>query len=617
MCGFVGMISRRGISPAELIKARDELIHRGPDDQGLYFSEDKCTGLGFRRLSIIDLSPLGNQPMANEDETLWIVFNGEIYNYIELRRELENHGHLFRSNTDTETILHGYEEWGAEVVGHLRGMFAFAIWDENRKSLFLSTDPIGIKPLYYHQRNGTFAFASELKSLLKFSSISRELDLSALNQYFAFGYIPSEESIFRDIRKLHPGHSLHYSAGGRIERNRYFEARFSDSRCPEKEEDLVEHLHKLLKDSVKRSLRSDVPVGVFLSGGLDSSLIATIAASHASRPIQTFSIGFKEDHYNELPYARRIADFIASDHHEFYVTFDSLEALEKISCQFDEPFADSSAVPTYYVSKMARQHVKVAISGDGGDELFGGYNWYTWVINAQGLRRVLGPLAGLISSVSQYLPDRVEGKRFLSAIRKDVVTQLIDRTFILGSEERTGILNEDVKASIRLALPEERVRQIFHSGSKGLIGRMQSVDLRYYLPYDGLVKVDRASMMSSVEVRPPYLDKDLIQFALSLPEEYKIKRSRKKYLLKKLALRILPPNFPLERKQGFCVPLREWFRGHLSDVLEDEMSNQHLQIYANTPYLEKLLRSHKKGTEDNSSKLWSALIFSLWSRHYL
>lgn len=617
MCGFVGMMSRRGVSRPELIRARDEITHRGPDDQGLYLSKDKCTGLGFRRLSIIDLSPQGRQPMANEDGTLWIVFNGEIYNYIELRKELELRGHIFKSNTDTETILHGYEEWGAEVVDHLRGMFAFAIWNENLKSFFLSTDPIGIKPLYYCQRNGTFAFASELKSLLKFSSVSRELDLSALNQYLALGYIPSEESIFRDIKKLAPGHYLRYSDDGNIEKNRYFEAPFLTSRNLEQEEDLVDRLHELLKDSVKRALQSDVPVGVFLSGGLDSSVMATIAASFTSRPIQTFSIGFKEHRYNELPYARKIADFISSDHHEFYVTFDSLEALDRISSQYDEPFADSSAVPTYYVSKMARQHVKVAISGDGGDELFGGYNWYTWVINAQRAKRVLGPLASPISFISEYLPDWVDGKRFLSAIRKDAVTQLIDRTFIFKSRERAIMLNEDVKANIQLLLPEAKIRNIFDSGSKGLIGRMQSVDLNYYLPYDGLVKVDRASMMSSVEVRPPYLDKDLIKFALSLPEKYKIRGSKKKYLLKKLALRILPSNFPLERKQGFCVPLREWFKGQLSDVLADAMRGQHVQIYLNTRYLKNLLWTHKKGHQDNSSKLWSALIFSLWVKHYL
>jgi asparagine synthase (glutamine-hydrolysing) len=617
MCGFVGIMSQRGVSRLELIKARDEVTHRGPDDQGLYLSKDNCLGLGFRRLSIIDLSLQGHQPMANEDGTLWIVFNGEIYNYTELREELECRGHNFKSNTDTETILHGFEEWGAEVVDHLRGMFAFAIWNENQKCLFLSTDPIGIKPLYYYQRNGTFAFASELKSLLKFSSISRELDLNALNQYLAFGYIPSEESIFRDIRKLAPGHFLRYRHDGSIEKSRYFEASFLSVTNSEREEDLVDRLYELLKDSVKRALQSDVPIGVFLSGGLDSSVLATIAASYASRPIQTFSIGFKEDRYNELPYARKIAESISSEHHEFYVTFDSLEALDRISDQYDEPFADSSAVPTYYVSKMAAQHVKVAISGDGGDELFGGYNWYSWVINAQRMKQALWPLASPISFVSEYLPFRVKGKKFLSTIRKDAVTQLIDRTFIFRGSERATILKEDVRANIQLLLPEARIKKVFDSGSKELIGRMQSVDLNYYLPYDGLVKVDRASMMSSVEVRPPYLDKDLIKFALSLPEKYKIRGSKKKYLQKKLALRILPSGFPLERKQGFCIPVREWFQGHLSEVLADAMRGQYVQMYLNTHYLKHLLWTHKKGQQDNSSKLWSALMFSLWARKYL
>lgn len=616
MCGFVGILNNKKISDETLIRARDETIHRGPDDAGLYISKDRHVGLAFRRLSIIDLSPTGHQPMTNEDKTIWIVFNGEVYNFIELRKELEHLGHRFVSNTDTETILHGYEEWGTDVVEHLRGMFAFGIWDDKKNCAFLAVDPIGIKPLYYCEKNGMFAFSSELKSLLQFPEISREIDVQALNQYFAFGYIPSEYSIYRDIKKLPPGHFIVYSNGTETKK-KYYRLMFPTLECLKNEEDLIEQLHYLIKDSVRLAMRSDVPVGVFLSGGIDSSIIATIAASYSSHPLQTFSIGFQESKYNELPYAKRIADHISSDHHEFYVTIDSLDALNNISHQFDEPFADSSAIPTFYVAKMAREYVKVALSGDGGDELFGGYNWYMWVKNAQLAKKIMGPFGTILSILAGNIPEGVKGKNFLSTIKNDASTQFIERTFIFRSNERARIINEELRDGIQLMLPEEKIAEAFYFHSKDITLQMQSIDFTFYLPYDGLVKVDRASMLSSVEVRPPYLDRDIVKFVFSLPEKYKIRGFTKKYLLKKLAARILPSDFPLERKQGFCIPLREWLNGKVGNILEESISESKVQDFINYDYLSELIIAHKKGKVDQSSRLWSILMFLLWARNYL
>jgi asparagine synthase (glutamine-hydrolysing) len=495
-------------------------------------------------------------------------------------------------------------------------MFAFSIWDEQKKCLFLSVDPIGIKPLYYYHHNGTFAFASELKSLIKIPDVSRELDIDSLNQYFALGYIPSEGSIFRDIKKLAPGHLLIYSDGN-IKKKEFCDLPFFDSYVSKSEEGLVDQLENLLKASISYALRSDVPIGIFLSGGLDSSLVATIAASSASHPVQTFSIGFKDSRYNELPYARRIAHFISSFHHEFYVTIDSLDAIDKISRQYDEPFADSSAIPTYYVSKMASNHVKVCLSGDGGDELFGGYNWYMWVKNAQRIRRLFGGLSKVASYLSSGIPEGIPGKSFLTTIGKDPLSQFIDRIFIFGSAERADLLCREIARDINIQLPEKNISRAFFSSGKDITMKMQSVDLKYYLPFDGLVKVDRASMLSSVEVRPPFLDQDIVKFAFSLPEKYRINRFKKKYLLKKLALKLLPPDFPLERKQGFCVPLREWFSGPLNNIMEEVLHEENVGIYLNSRYIRDLMSVHMTGKSDNSSRLWSVLMFSTWAKNYL
>lgn len=613
MCGICGII-KNSITENTLNKMQNALIHRGPDAAGFYLSDDHSVGFAHRRLKIIDLSDNANQPISNEDGTIWIVYNGKFYDFREYFTLLEKKGHVFKSKSDAEVVLHLFEEFGFEFIHKLNGMFTFAIWDERKNRLVLAMDPVGIKPLYYYYNNSVFAFASEIKSLLQIPEISKEIDFDALNLYFALGYIPQEYSIYKDIRKLPPGSLLVYEDGN-VRKQKYYS--ISSVNIMNDENGLVDHLHNLLKESVRKSMISDVSIGVFLSGGVDSSILATIAASLSDKPIKTFSIGFEETKYNELFYAKRIADNISSDHHEFLVTIDAVDALDKIALQYDEPFADSSAIPTYYVAKKAKEYVKVALSGDGGDELFGGYNWYTWVIKAQSMKNRFGFLSKLISTKAKRIPFDFKGKNFLSILNYDALTQFIKRTFIFNSSERERLINKQISNKMELLLPERKIVETFNSIDSNLITKMQNVDFNFYLPYDGLVKVDRASMLSSLEVRPPYLDKEIIKFAFSLPEEYKIRGGVKKYLLKKVAKKILPPRFPLERKQGFCIPLQEWMNGRIGNILVDSLADKRLCDFIDLNYVRSLLKTHRSGKKDNGAKLWSILMFSLWVRNYL
>lgn len=614
MCGICGIINKDLVQKEILEKMTNVLYHRGPDGSGIYLSKDSFIGLGHRRLKIIDLSDKAAQPMSNEDETIWIVYNGEFYNFKDYYQLLKEKGHLFKSKSDSEVVLHLYEEFGLEFIQKLRGMYALAVWDSRIERLILAVDPVGIKPLYYFKKHGIFAFSSEIKSLLEIPEISREVDLEALNFYFALGYIPREYSIFKEIKKVLPGHIIIYEKGVVRIQNYSNPSRLilEFDEC-----ELVEQLFELLLNSINLAMISDVPVGIFLSGGLDSSIMAAIAASTSNKPIKTFSIGFETNEYNELPYARKISQFISSDHHEFIVTINALDVLSKIAIQYDEPFADSSAIPTYYVSKMASDYVNVALSGDGGDELFGGYNWYSWVIKAQFVKKVLGFFSNPIANFSDYIPFNIKGKSFLSIMKLDPLAQFINRVFFFSNEERSRLLDRDIINNTNFNLPEKEISKFFYSINGSLVERMQNVDFNFYLPYDGLVKVDRASMLSSLEVRPPYLDHDIIKFAFSLPENLRIKRGIKKYLLKKLGEKILPKNFPLERKHGFCIPLREWMKGRLGDMLEDLLIDVRLKRFINVSYAKKLLNYHRLDKQNNGSKLWSILMFSLWIENYM
>lgn len=615
MCGIAGILDKNRVGREVLEQMCSSLYHRGPDDEGVYLNKDSVVGLGHRRLSIIDLSSQASQPMSNENGKVWLVFNGEFYNYQDYRLWLQERGHKFKSRSDSEMVIHLYEELGLSFLKKIRGMFALGLWDEDKKRLLLARDRVGKKPLYYASTNNAFAFASEIKALLKVPNISREIDLDALNFYFAFGYIPQALSIFRDIRKLPPGHYLIYQRG-EIEVKRYWDLPAEGELVGVSEEELLSRLEELLEESVKLRMISDVPLGVFLSGGVDSSIVAALMAKHSSEPIKTFSIGFDEDKYNELPFARKVAQYIGSDHHEFIVKPDAAEVITKLANQYDEPFADSSAVPTYYVSKMAREHVKVVLSGDGGDELFAGYNWYWWVKEGELLSRALGPLSNLVGGFARMLPKEVRGKHFLERIGLNGAEQFIRRVSIFDEEQRRFLLNRTVLGETDHRLPEKSVLNCFGNDVGDSVAKMQRFDFKFYLPDDILVKVDRASMLVSLEVRAPLLDHLVCEFSFKVPEYFKLRGRTKKYLLKQLARRLLPADFPLERKQGFSIPLREWMSSDLSEMFGSVLFYSNLGDYIDMGYVTGLFKEHAEGRVNHGARLWSILMFGLWMENY-
>jgi len=619
MCGISGIYNKNSIVQQDQLELMAKaLIHRGPDATGYYISENKTTGLAHDRLSIIDLSEYANQPMCNEDESVWLVFNGEIYNFKKLRDSLIKKGHHFRSEGDSEILIHLYEEVGIDLLEDLNGMFSFCIFDEKNGRLFIARDRVGIKPLYYYFKNGMFAFSSELKALLKLPEISSDLDLNAIDFYFTVGYIPEDLSILRDIKKLKPAHYIEFNGQDiniknywNLESRKYSLNNYS-------EEDLTNLLEDKLRDAVKLRMISDVPIGSFLSGGIDSSLVTTIMAQESENTINTFTIGFKSEEFDETPYAQIIANATKSNHTEHVVEIDAINTLEKLILHFDEPFADSSLIPTYYVSKMAKEHVTVILSGDGGDELFGGYNWYTWVLFLQRLKRKLGSLEKLFPYFGRNLPEHSGLKHLFSALSLDTASQFLERISFFSMEEKEKLYKNRLKKHREQEKSEFHFLKSFDSFKGELIEKMTLTDFHYYLPEDILTKVDRASMAVSLETRVPWLDHKLIEFAYSLPPGFRLNGNKKKYLPKQLAKKILPKNFPLERKQGFCIPLGQWMRGNLGRMLEDELDSKFLTDYIDTKYVYEILIKSRKFKKNNCGpKLFSVLIFALWLKKYM
>jgi len=601
-----------------LVKMARTMGYRGPNSTGIYVSKDKKSGLAHDRLSIIDLSESANQPMRNEDASVWLVFNGEIYNFRDLRASLQERGHRFRSKSDPEVILHLYEEKGIDLLEDLNGMFAFCLFDEKKNEFYIARDRVGIKPLYYCFKNGMFAFSSELKALLTLPQVKKDLDLIGLDYYFTLGYIPEDLSIFRDIKKLRPGHYLHYDGHQiRIERYWRLESKKIDLSSTS-ETDLVDMLEEKLKDAVKIRMVSDVPIGTFLSGGLDSSLVTSFMAQAASHPINTFTIGFESDEYNETAYARLIADDIGSIHREHPVELDAIDTLDKLIYHFDEPFADSSLIPTYYISKVAKENVTVILSGDGGDELFGGYNWYSWVLLVERLKRKLGFASGMLSNLGDILPDRIKHKHLLSVLRLDQPDSFLERVLFFNDRQKDRLYENDLRPVWSERHPRDRFLSFFNGTHGDLIDKMCITDFHYYLPEDILTKVDRASMAVSLETRVPWLDHRLVEFAYSIPSDLKIRNGRKKYLPKKLAEKVLPKDFPVERKQGFCIPISQWMRNRMGDMLEEELRNKSLSEYLNTQYVREMLNSYRKQKNINHGpRLFSVLIFALWHKKFI
>ena len=625
MCGIAGFIDywERGqlesFDRGRLLRGMCDVIrHRGPDEDG--FLLQRGVALGMRRLSIIDLAG-GSQPISGEDGSVTIVFNGEIYNFQELRPELEKRGHTFRTHSDTETIVHAYEEYGTACANHLRGMFALAIWDDKTRELYIARDRVGKKPLYYTLTPGqTLVFGSEIKSILEHPAVRREINLEALDAYFTLGYVPDPLTIFRDIHKLPPGHYLTF-ADGRVRTEQYWDFKFepAESRKPE---DYLEELRELMNEAVRLRLISEVPLGAFLSGGIDSSTIVALMARHMNQPVKTFSIGFHEDSYNELKYARLTAQKLGTDHHEFFVTPQICDVIDDLIWHFDEPFADPSAIPTFMVSKLARDHVTVALSGDGGDELFAGYTHYV----VQESRRAVSSLpkalrAGLIRPLSHRLPHGAWGRNYLHNISLDPIDRYLDSLSYFTALTRKALYTSDFQHALGSA---DGVARSFRAYAGRVetnepLDKLLYIDGKTYLTGDILTKVDRMSMATSLEVRVPLLDHKLIDFVTKVPASLKLAGTETKHLLKRVARDLIPAEILDRPKQGFGMPLEEWINRQLRDQIREILSEPRTRQrgYVNSEYVDLILDEHHKGRRDHSQPLWSLLILELWHRRYL
>jgi asparagine synthase (glutamine-hydrolysing) len=622
MCGIAGfadLASRHGTAGSDRTRLKgmcDVMRHRGPDDEGVHI--EPGVAMGMRRLSIIDLST-GHQPIHNEERTVWVVFNGEIYNYRELRDALEASGHTFYTASDTETIVHGYEEWGDQVFSRLRGMFAIAIWDARERTLLIARDRAGIKPLYYGEGDGRLFFGSEAKCLLVNPEIDREIDLMALDHYLAYLYTPRDRAIFRGIRKLPPGHYLKLHEG-RLSTERYWQlpivGAFRGS-----EAEALDELEQTLSAAVQSHLLSDVPLGAFLSGGIDSSVVVALMARASGKPVRTFAIGFDESEFNELPHARRVAEYLGTEHHEFVVRPDAAAILDRLIWHFDEPFADSSAIPTWYVSEMARRHVAVVLSGDGGDELFGGYDRYLPHPRVQSFDRLVPGVGRAVASAAwRALPHGMTGKNFLRHVARNAQGRYLDSMTFFHVDERRELLSPDV----RRALGSWDAEAVFREPFDRLEGlpfpaQMMAFDFETYLPGDCLTKVDRMSMAHSIESRVPLLDHLVVEFAASLPIDMKINGDRRKHLLRKLAFRLVPQELLDRPKQGFGVPIGHWFRGSMRDVCGDVLRSAETRQrgYFNPAFVDRIFDEHLAGKRDHSLRLWQLVIFELWHRQYV
>ena len=615
MCGIAGFLLREGLAQKPLVETMCERIrHRGPDDTGVHL--DGPCGIGMRRLSIIDLGT-GHQPLSNEDGSVWVVFNGEIYNYRGLRDRLLAQGHVFHTNSDTETLVHLYEQDGVEGLAHLRGMFAFCIWDGRRRELLLVRDRFGKKPLYYAETPQGLYFASELKCL-RLPGVPLEIDEAALRLYFLFGYIPDPYSPYRAVRKLMPGCWLRYSAGGRLETGRYWRLPPFAGRNTaglDKRETLA-GIRETFDEAVRIRMEADVPLGAFLSGGIDSSLVVASMSMQSPEPVRTFSIGFEESAFNELPYARMVAEKYRTQHHEIVVRPDSVALVNRLVRHFDEPFADSSAIPTYIVSEFAARHVKVALSGDGGDELFGGYESFFEIEKYRVLDAIPQPVRRLLSAVAEKLPYAAYGKNYLRMLgRPSALARYFDlhaygyflRQRIFRPE---WVLDGDIDSLAR-ALPDSLDR----SGDDVMVQAMY-FEATAQLTGDMLVKVDRASMAASLEVRCPMLDHVFAGVAAAIPYPWKLHRGAgKRILLEALGDRLPPPllNRP---KKGFAVPLAAWFRTSLRDFIGDHLESRRFaeRGIVRPEFVTYLLNEHLSGRRNNASRLYGLLMLELWYR---
>jgi asparagine synthase (glutamine-hydrolysing) len=598
------------------------IAHRGPDDQGMMVSG--VVALGMRRLSIIDLAG-GNQPMSGcAAAAVTIVFNGEIYNYRELQRELERRGHSFKTHSDTETILHAYEEYGSECVKHLRGMFVFAIWDARRLELFIARDRAGKKPLYYTVTpRGTLLFGSELKSLREHPEFHGEMSVEALDAYLTFGYVPDPLTIFRDVHKLPPGHHLTFASGSvRVEQYWDFPYEEPQAEPAQTEEDCLDELRALLDEAVRVRLVADVPLGAFLSGGVDSSAVVGLMARHTPRPVKTFSIGFHEDSYNELKYARVAAKKFGTEHHEFVVTPDICEIVDELVWHFDEPFADSSAIPTYMVSKLAREFVKVVLSGDGGDELFGGYTRYAIDRKRSGFARLPRVLRkGVMQPLGRRLPHGAWGRNYIYVNAFEPLDRYIEDISIFTRLNKPSLYTEDFRRQLGTTEAAARFREYAaRSRAEDALDPLLYLDSKTYLPGDILTKVDRMSMAVSLEARAPLLDHKLIEFVCKrIPASMKMKGLETKHIFKRAVEGLVPAEILNRPKQGFGVPIEQWINEQLRERVRGTLTEARTRQRGliEPRYVNLLLDEHERGRRDHATALWALFMLELWQRTFI
>lgn len=616
MCGIAGILGMQGqkVDFQELQAMCDVIVHRGPNDEG-YFLDDHI-GMGMRRLSVIDLET-GQQPVSNKNGSVHVVMNGEIYNYKELRHDLKSQGHVFQTEGDTEVIVHLYEEYGAECVHKLRGMFAFSLWDSNLHRLILVRDRLGKKPLYYGEFMGRLFYASEIKSLLQLSSVDRQLNWNAVGHLFSFLTTPPTESILVGIKKLPPGHMLTIDAEQAPVLKCYWDVNFEPDHN-RSEHDTIEELRDILQESVRIRMRSDVPIGAFLSGGLDSSAVVALMTRETSIPVKTFSIGFSEKAFDETPHARQVAKALGTDHHELILEPDVIDIIDDLIWYLDEPFGDPSAIPTYMVSKMAAEQVTVALSGDGGDEIFAGYDKYLKEQRERRRERIPHPLRKMLGVIGTSMKPGMKGRNFLRHIALNGHERYLDAGNLFGrSDQRDlfqGAAAEQILAGDLLAYKRDCLAA--HRGH--WLSAIQYNDIKNYLPLDIMTKVDRMSMAHSLEARSPLLDHKLVEFAATIPPELKLHKGNTKYIFKQTMRGILPDAIIDRRKQGFAVPLGVWFRGELNTFVRDllfSVSSRSRNIF-NLDYIERLLTSHERG-RGHDLQLWTLICFELWCRTFL
>ena len=626
MCGITGFVTAtgRGIDRSVLERMNAAISHRGPDDDGFFV--DEHAAMGMRRLSIIDVAG-GHQPIHDQGRTKWIVFNGEIYNFQELRDNLEKRGHKFYTRSDTETVIHLYDEYGPDCLQHLRGMFAFAIWDTVGKTLFLARDRVGKKPLLYsHQPNGSLIFGSEFQALLQHPDISREVDLSAIDDYLSFQCVPAPKTAFSAIRKLEPGHWLRWT-NGEIETRRYWQPDFS-KKIKISEHEAIEETTRLLREATRLRMISEVPLGAFLSGGVDSSAVVALMAQESSQPVKTFSIGFEEEDFSELKYARRVAEHVGAEYNEFIVKPNALEVLPTLVEHYGEPYADSSAIPTFYVARETRKHVTVALNGDGGDESFAGYERYAAMKLAEKYQRIPAVVRRqLIGRGVSFLPSSElkrsrfrDLKRFIKAAELPKTERYLRWVSAFDVSAKAEIYTADFARQAAGDSSAELLEQWFsEANGSGVVDAALLTDQMTYLPNDLLVKVDIASMANSLEARSPFLDHKLIEFAASLPAGLKMNGYQTKSLLKKVAARLVPKEVVYRRKMGFGVPIGKWLRGEMKDFVRDILlSQKSLQRGIIRPdVLERYVNEHTGAHRDHAFQLWAFLMLELWFQRFI